>query len=47
MAVELEVAFQIQVPLHASEGKQVSELRPDAEDTRLDGTQNGSGPAVS
>ena len=46
MAVELEVGFQVQVPLHVSDGKEVSELRSDAEDTRLDRTENGSGPAV-
>ena len=47
MTVELEVGLQIQRPLHISNGKQVSDLRPDTEDTRLDRAQNGGGPAVS
>ncbi len=46
MAVELKVGFHVHDALHVSDRKEVSELRPDAEDTRVDGTENGSGPAV-
>jgi hypothetical protein len=46
MAVELKVSFGVQVALHISDREQVSELRPDAEGTRLDGTVNRSKPAV-
>jgi hypothetical protein len=47
MAVELKVGFRVQYALHVSDRKKESELRPDADDTRLDGTKNGRGPTVS
>ena len=47
MAVELKVRFQVQVPQHGSDGKEVSELGPDAGDTRLETTDPVTGPAVA
>ncbi len=47
MAVELKVGLQVQVSLHVSDGKKVSELRPDAGDTRLEATDPVAGPAVA
>src|SRR5450432_1348212 len=46
MAVELKVTFQIHVPLHVSDGKEVSELWPDAGDARLDGAEEGCGSTI-
>ena len=46
MSVELVVAFEIEIPLHSADRKQVPDLRTNAGDTRLEVSQNRQLTAV-
>jgi hypothetical protein len=47
VVVELAIALQVEVSLHACHGKNIADLRTDTDDARFEGAQHWSTAAVA